>query len=123
MLESAYMQLLQHELSQGDALYGSAEYFHKMRMDDVHNKSFIVLDRGYYGLAPSIVQEGDICCIIFGTRSPFILRKTGQARHYKLVGSVLVLSKELDHNGYPKTIGEGQDWVEWGLEEEDIFLC
>jgi hypothetical protein len=52
------MRLLQHELFQGDASYGIAEYFHEMRMD-VHNKSFIVSNRGYYGLAPNIVKGGD----------------------------------------------------------------
>jgi hypothetical protein len=125
-LESAYMRLLQQELFQGDASYGSAEYFHEMRMEDVHNKSFIVLNRGYYGLAPNAVKEGDVCCIIFGTRSPFILRRTNRAGHYKLVGSVLILSKEPDHNGYPDILGRGEDcedWVKWGLEEENIFLC
>ncbi|KAH6889168.1 heterokaryon incompatibility protein-domain-containing protein [Thelonectria olida] len=123
--ESAYMRLLQRELTPGDASYGTAEYFHRLRMEDVHNKSFIVSDRGYYGLAPNVVQEGDVCCIIFGTRSPFILRRTDRAGHYKLVGSVLILSKKLDHNGNPERFGGDevcQDWVEWGLEEETIVL-
>lgn len=120
------MRLLQQELSQGDASSSSAEYFHEMRIKDVHNKSFIMLNRGYYGLAPNTVKEGDVCCIIFGTRSPFILRRTDRARHYKLVGSVLILSKEPDRNGYPGMLGSGEDcedWVKWGLEEENIFLC
>ena len=125
-LESAYMKLLQHELSQGDASYSNAQLFHKMRMEDVHNKSFIVTNRGYYGLAPSIVKEGDICCIIFGTCLPFILRRAHQDGHYKLVGSVLILSKEPDHNGYPCNLGgseDYEDWAEWGLDEETICLC
>jgi hypothetical protein len=120
------MRLLQREISRGDVFYGNAENFHALRMEDVHNKTFIVTNRGYYGLAPKSVQEGDVCCIIFGTRSPFILRKTDQFGNYKLVGSVLILSKELDHNGYPDVLGGDEnceDWVEWGLDEEDIFLC
>ncbi|UPK95894.1 hypothetical protein LCI18_006829 [Fusarium solani-melongenae] len=125
VLQSAYMQLLQRELSHGDASYGSAEKFHTLRMEDVHNKRFIKTHRGYYGLAPKAVQEGDVCCIIFGTRSLFILRKTDQSGRYKLVGSVLILGKELDHNGYPMVLGDEdcEDWAEWGLDEEDIFLC
>lgn len=125
-LESAYMRFLQNELSQRDVSYGYAEKFHKARMEDVHNKSFIVSDRGYYGLAPNIVQEGDVCCIIFGTRPPFISRRTERAGHYKLVGSVLILSKKPDHNGYPGVLGKEEDyedWAEWGLGEENIFLC
>ena len=125
-LESAYIRFLQHDLSQGDVSFSIAEHFHEARMEDVHNKSFIETNRGYYGLAPKIVQEGDVCCIIFGTRSPFILRRTERAGHYKLVGSVLILSKEPDHNGYPDVLGRAQnldDWAEWELEEETIFLC
>lgn len=126
ILESAYMQLLQHGHCQEEGSNDSAEYFHKLRMEDVHNKSFLVSDRGYYGLAPSVVKEGDICCIIFGTRSPFILRRTDREGYYKLVGSVLILSKDLDYNGYPGALGtdeKSEDWVEWGLEEQNIVLC
>lgn len=123
---SAYMRLLQRELSQEDAAYADAILFHEMGMENVHNKSFIVSGRGYYGLVPRIVREGDVCAIIFGTRSPFILRRTDQAGFYKLVGSALILSKELDHNGYPITLDgdkNGADWLDWSLEEEEIFLC
>ncbi|RKL08557.1 hypothetical protein BFJ70_g16789 [Fusarium oxysporum] len=80
-LQSTYMRLLQREISRGDVFYGNVENFHALRMEDVHNKTFIVTNRGYYGLAPKAVQ-GDVCCIIFGPRSPFILRKTDQFGNY-----------------------------------------
>lgn len=85
-LESAYMQFLQHGLLQDDVSYESAGVFHKARMEDVHNKRFIVTNREYYGLAPQVVQEGDLCCIVFGTRSPFVLKSnwTLQARRIDL---------------------------------------
>lgn len=123
-LESAYMLLLQHELHEDSELYSLAESFHQKRMEDMHNKSFIMSSRGYYGLAPQTVEEGDVYCIISGTRTPFILRRTDRPGHYKLVGSVLILSKEPDRNGYPSVLGQGRhDWIDWGLEEELIFLC
>lgn len=123
---SAYMRLLQRELTQEDAPYADAILFHEMGMENMHNKSFIVSDRGHYGLVPSIVREGDVCAIIFGTRSPFILRRTDQAGCYKFVGSALILSKVLDHNGYPMGLAGDEncaDWLNWGLEEEEISLC
>lgn len=125
-LESAYTRLLRREIFQGDIAYDDAESFHERRMEDVHNRRFIVSSRGYYGLAPGTVQEGDFCCVLFGTRSPFIVRKTDLVGHFKLVGSVLILSKELDHNGYPGVLGSDdrhEDWAEWGVKEEDIVLC
>lgn len=125
-LESAYIRMLQRETFQGAAAYNDAESFHEMRMEDVHNRCFIMSNRGYYGLAPKAVREGDLCCIIFGTRSPFILRRTDVTEHYKLVGSVLILSRDLDHNGYPGVLGSDkkyEDWTEWGLQEKEVFLC
>lgn len=124
--ESAYMRLLQQELTRGDASYIDALNFHALRMEDVHNKCFIVTNRGYHGLAPQPVQVGDICCIIYGTKSPFILRKTNRTSHHKLLGSALILSMVLDHNGNPMGLASDEnceDWVEWGLNEEDISLC
>ncbi|KAL2138044.1 hypothetical protein VTI28DRAFT_7581 [Corynascus sepedonium] len=56
-LKSAYVRLLQRELSQEDALYANANLFHEMSMEIVHNKSFIVSGRGFYGLAPGIDQR------------------------------------------------------------------
>lgn len=71
----------------------------------VHNRNIILSKRGYYSLVPGIVQEGDVCCIIFATRSPFVLRTTGRDGYYKFVGSALILSKELGHNRYPEVLG------------------
>lgn len=30
--------------------------------------------QGLLGLGPAVIREGDLCCIIFGTPVPFILR-------------------------------------------------
>lgn len=125
-LESAYMKVLQGEISTTDGRYSDAAHFHRLRMEDVHNKSFFLSDRGYYGLAPKGVQEGDLSCFIFGTRSPFILRKTNTAGHYKLVGSVLILGRRLDHNGNPDVLGMEElreNWTKWDLKEEKLSLC
>ena len=39
-------------------------------------RRFLVSDSGYFGLGPGLVEEGDLCCIIFGAKTPFILRRT-----------------------------------------------
>lgn len=121
--ESANMLLLQQELPEGHDSYADVQTFHEKRMADVHNKSFIITGRGYYGLAPHTVEEGDACCIISGTRSPSILRRTDRPGHYNVVESVQILSKEPDHHGYPSLLGrDGYDWTDWGLEEDHISL-
>lgn len=40
--------------------------------------------RGYFGLGPRALREGDICCILLGSRVPIVLRKVNT--HYVLVG-------------------------------------
>lgn len=92
-----------------------------------YDHRFVVLGRGYYGVALNVTREGDVCAIIFGTRSPFILRKmVGKNHHYNILGPAYVQSKECSINGYPWRLGEDdecEDWRDWDLPTEDIFLC
>lgn len=88
---------------------------------------FVVLGRGYYGMAPNITREDDVCAIIFGTRLPFILRKlAGKNDHYMVLGTAYVQSKEYDRCGAPIPLGRSkdcEDWRDWDLPFEDIILC
>ena len=45
---------------------------------------------GYMGLAPPIAEQGDIICVLFGCKIPFILRAEGD--HYLLLGGCYVLA-------------------------------
>jgi hypothetical protein len=49
-------------------------------------RSFLFTEKGYYGLGPSISKRGDLCCVLFGAKVPFILRRFGEENHYKLIG-------------------------------------
>ena len=99
---------------------------HQQFVAPSHRRSFMVLDGGHYGLAPGIAMEGDICAVIFGTQSPFILRKTDEDNHYKLVGGAWVLSKHtLEGYGHIRMSidPDYDDWLEVGAEEQDIYIC
>jgi hypothetical protein len=37
-------------------------------------RRFITTKKGYYGIAPSTVREGDFCCVLFGAKTPLIIR-------------------------------------------------
>lgn len=90
-------------------------------------RRLVLLGRGYYGLASTLAGGGDVCAIIFGTASPFILRKIpGERNRYKVVGPACVESKVCDSYGCPRWLGGDEcweDWREWGLPSEDIVLC
>jgi hypothetical protein len=90
---------------------------------------FIVTNRGYMGLAPVVAQTGDTCGIIFGCHTPCILRKVAQGKHYKFLGGTYLMGKQ----GYELAGGsvqfvhplghdDSKDWVEWDVEEQDIYL-
>jgi hypothetical protein len=59
-----------------------------------HSRSFIVTEKGYYGLAPWITKPGDVCSVFLGADVPFILRpRSGYqiaADEFRLVGESYV---------------------------------
>lgn len=57
------------------AARGTAENFHAVSRQCVDKRRIILTERGYFGLAPRTVMLGDLCCILFGGRSSFILRR------------------------------------------------
>jgi hypothetical protein len=79
------------------------------------NRRFIVTQNGYYGLAPPTAREGDSCCVIFGAKTPFIVRPVADLpAHYKFIGEAYV-------HGMMK--GEIVEMCADGeLQEEDIIL-
>ncbi|KAG6353547.1 hypothetical protein INS49_005509 [Diaporthe citri] len=90
------------------------------------NRRVVLIDRGYYATASNITREGDLCTIIHGTRTPFILRRVpGKQDQYNVVGPAFVLSKEIDDNGIPYRLAEEDfcdDWKDWDLQSEEIIL-
>lgn len=91
--------------------------------------------RGYLGNGPRSAQEGDLICIIFGCSRPFILRITDKGARsgsplYRLVGPAYIAGTHRIPHGsgigfYYAMLGDEQskDWVEWGLQEQDIHIC
>lgn len=108
---------------------GDARKVHFVVARNVLNRKFVVTKRGLFGLAPGVVAEGDLYSVLFGADTPFILRTTDHKGCYRLLGEgSLVSSHDTErHDPLPYRMGSGirtrEDWLEWGLEEEDISLC
>jgi hypothetical protein len=45
--------------------------------------------QGTLGLGPALLREGDLCCVLFGSRVPFILRRMRD--NYQLVGESICM--------------------------------
>jgi hypothetical protein len=106
-------------------------YFNYIR-SRTNNRHFVLTSRGYMGMAPTSTRAGDLCGIVFGTTNPCILRRTGTDNdsHYKLLGATTLQGKacyEVDGDGvsFYEVLGDedSKDWVEWDVEEQDIWLC
>ncbi|KAH8745035.1 hypothetical protein BGZ57DRAFT_742173, partial [Hyaloscypha finlandica] len=51
-------------------------------------RRFFFTEKGYLGLGPNKIEAQDQVCIIFGGKTPFILRKVEE--HYKLIGEAYI---------------------------------
>ncbi|KAI1439857.1 heterokaryon incompatibility protein-domain-containing protein [Annulohypoxylon stygium] len=104
-----------------------AQRLSKFGINISKNRRFIALGQGNYGLAPSAIQPGDVCAIIYGTSWPFILRQVPGTDHwYKVVGPAYILSRQADEYGIPDRLGydeKCEDWKDWGLPDLRITLC
>lgn len=69
-------------------------------------KSIIVAGKGYLGMAPLVVQEEDLVCLLQGARTPFLLRREDD--HYQLVGECYVPG--IMHS---EAIGRGNEVLDW----------
>jgi len=50
------------------------------------NRTFVVTERGFYGLAPLLTRPGDVACVFAGVDVPLILRPHGEVGPFKLLG-------------------------------------
>jgi hypothetical protein len=96
--------------------------FYQLLRNLTHGYRAIVTDHGYFGVAPAVAAVGDTCAIIFGSKSTCILRSTDQAEHYKFLGSSFVLGRYWENSDLEFGSENNRDWVDWGVEEQDIFL-
>jgi hypothetical protein len=67
---------------------GSARRFKDESETFILGKRMFVTESGLIGCGPNVLRSGDICCILFGGRIPFLLRPVGSA--YRLIGEAFI---------------------------------
>lgn len=121
--ESAYADFVQAREGIKSDIPANVSEVHDTMLYTAHNRRLIVTDRGHFGLAPFTTRADDAVYVIIGAKMAFVLRGTGRDHHYRFVGDTFILSKAEPENHHRfKPIGF-DDWVNWGLKEEDIYLC
>jgi hypothetical protein len=76
------------------------------------NRKFFVTEKGYMGIGPNSMQPTDIVCVLFGGKTPFVLRPTSTPNEYLLLGECYV---------YGLMDGEAMDAYERGEIESEWF--
>jgi hypothetical protein len=85
-----------HEFSNNTAtpsISDDAKLFYDQVRARMHNRRFILTKRGYMGLGPSSVHEGNLCAIIFGCRTPCILQRATGEQCYTYLGATALMGK------------------------------
>jgi hypothetical protein len=136
--EAAYYQTIYEKIGSPDdieapswlAQNGAMELFHNTVKGYTHNKKIVLTGRGYMGLAPATAQKGDLCGIIFGCTAPCILRRSGDENHFQYLGAAFVVGQHHWKTSDGRVIfneilgsATSKDWVNWNVEEQDIYLC
>lgn len=98
---------------------------HSMVLDHIHNRKIAITQRGFYGLLPGVAEEDDLCCILYGTKTPFVLRKSAVTGLYQLLGDASIVSN-VGGSAAPIRIGAGNrfhpELLDLGLEEQDFAI-
>lgn len=62
--------------------------------ENAHNtlrgRAFFITSKGYVGIGPDDIAEDDTVVILYGARTPFILRKMDKLAHWRLAGDCYV---------------------------------
>ncbi|KAK4456961.1 heterokaryon incompatibility protein 6,OR allele [Cladorrhinum samala] len=111
------------------AKYGDVDFYHSLIRCLLPGKRIFLTQRGYLGAAYSVTRTADRCGIIFGCKTPSVLRHTETENTYKLLGgayitgTTLQIDREIFRGFTLLGRKESKDWTEWDVQEEDIVLC
>jgi hypothetical protein len=97
--EAIYVQRLhEHKYHPSSFEWGPSDqnatrlaFVHECLQKYIQDTRFMITERGYMGLVPTLAQKGDVCSIIFGCTSPSLLRPTATKSAHTLLGSAYVL--------------------------------
>jgi len=73
-------------------------------------RKLFVTQKGYLGLGPAVLEEDDLCCVLYGAKMPFILRRSGD--HYLFLGQSYI-------HGIMR--GEAMEMLRNGELQEEAF--
>ncbi|RDW60553.1 hypothetical protein BP6252_11936 [Coleophoma cylindrospora] len=77
------------QISQSKGLENDISFYNQARGVCI-NRSFVVTEKGFYGLAPLLTRPGDLSCVLAGVDVPFVLRPLSDPAQFRLLGESYV---------------------------------
>jgi hypothetical protein len=107
--------------------YGDKAMYLRLMSRYFNNRRLFISQRGYYGLGPAVTWVGDMCVVIPGGRTPFLVRtqRTETPPTYQFVGEAHVVGTVPLMNStqwFSALGGAEEEWPDWAPEEGDIYL-
>jgi hypothetical protein len=66
------------------------ERYAELAQKTLQGRSFFLSAKGYVGIGPDDMEEGDVVAILYGARTPFVLRQTQDQSAWSLLGDCYV---------------------------------
>lgn len=88
--DTAEPELSRKRVLPGDASRGDFERFLTDMRLGCTGRSFILTEKGRFGLGPVSAEAGDVCCVLYGSRVSFVLREWDGTGRYKMKGEVYI---------------------------------
>jgi len=65
---------------------GNWVHFDKEASMKMQGIRFFITKYDHFGLGPSLLQDGDFCCVVLGCKMPLVIRPTSTSGHFKVLG-------------------------------------
>jgi hypothetical protein len=86
-----------HTTDDKSLVKGNWMQFERNASIKMQGRRFFATKDGSFGLGPSLLQDGDVCCVVLGCRMPLVIRPTSTARYFRVLGPCYI--KEAMYGG------------------------
>lgn len=106
-------QAIDRPESDSSTIYSSQEVaFIQTAQNYCSERKVFCTESGYWGLGPDVLRPGDVCCILYGARVPYVLRPSHTKAGHRLLGECYI---------YGMMHGEAMDLLASGRRAEEYF--
>ena len=69
---------------------GNWRNFETQAYGRMRGRRFFITKSGRIGLGPTLLQKGDLCCVLIGCKMPLVIRPTSTSNHFRVLGPAYI---------------------------------